>query len=105
MICKRLTEVIGLSKKNQAADISDAVSAIAFDDLGIEQTGVDAPGAAAFVSRLNPSAEMGGQRVEVESQAIPGEDGKTASRQLAGDIVDQLMGGYLSAGADGEGGD
>lgn len=57
------------------------------------------------MSRLNPSAEMGGQRVEVESQAIPGEDGKTASRQLAGDIVDQLMGGYLSAGADGEGGD
>ncbi len=49
-----LAEGLGLAEQDGAADLGDAVSAVVFDDLGVEQAGVDAPGAAAFIDSLHP---------------------------------------------------
>jgi hypothetical protein len=100
-----LAEVIGFSKKNLAADVSDAVPAVAFDDLGIEQAGIDAPGAAAFIGGVYPGSEMGRQGIEVERQAIAGENRQTTWGQALSDVVDELMGELLGARAEGEGWD
>lgn len=48
---------------------------------------------------------MGGERVEIEGQAIAGKDGQTIGGQALGDVMHQLMGEFLGARAEGEGGD
>ncbi len=48
---------------------------------------------------------MGGERVEVEGQAITGEDRQTTSGQAFGGGVDELMSERLGARAEGEGRD
>ncbi len=74
---KRLAKDIGLAQEDVAPDLGDMMSAVAFDDLSIEQAWVDAPGAAAFVGGLHPGAEMSRQRIEVERQAITGKHRQT----------------------------
>ena len=65
-----LVECLGLTQQDMAADVSDAVPAVAVDDLGIEQSGIDAPKVAAFNGSLLPGSEMGHQRKEIQCQAI-----------------------------------
>lgn len=48
---------------------------------------------------------MGGQRIEVERQAIAGKDRQTIGGQTLGDVMDQLLSVGLSAWAEGEGRD
>ena len=48
---------------------------------------------------------MGGERVEVEGQAITGKDRPTTSGQSFGGVVDELMSERLGARAEGEGRD
>jgi hypothetical protein len=103
--CEILAEVIELTEQDLTMDLSDAVAAVTFDDLSIEQARVDTPGAAAFIGGLHPSPEMGRERIKVERQAIAGENGQTVLGQALGDVMDQLMGERLGAWAEGEGGD
>jgi len=102
---KSLAKVVRLTEQDVAADLGDAVAAVTFDDLAIEQAGIDAPGAAAFIGGLHPGSEMGRERIEVERQAITGEDGQTIWGQTLGDLMDQLMSEILSARAKGKGRD
>lgn len=61
-----LAIVFRIAEQDVAADLDDAASAVAFDDLGIEQVGVNDPGAATLAGRLSPSSEMRSQGVEIE---------------------------------------
>ena len=105
MSCKSLAKVIRQAKQDMAADLGDAVPAVVFDDLGVEQAGIDTPGTAAFtltprlrakrasagVVGLHPGSKVGGQLKEVKRQAIAGEYRKTVRCRTFGDLVEQLM--------------
>ena len=71
---KRLPKLIWLAKNDLVSDFSYPAPAIPFNDLGVEQLSSDDPNAAALADGLDPIPEMRGQGVEVERQAIGGED-------------------------------
>lgn len=56
-------------------DGSEPTPAVMFDDLGIKQLSGDGPDAPALPESLDPRAEVCGQGIEIECQAIAGEDG------------------------------
>ena len=97
--CERLAEGIRLTEQDVAADVGDAVPAVTLDDLGIQPARVDTPGAAAFIGGLHPGPEMGRECIDVERQAIAGENRPAVRGQALGDIMDQLMREGLGARA------
>ena len=61
-----LTEGIGCAEWDAVLDDDQPAAAEALDDLGIEQLGIDDPVTPALVGGLQPLAEMGGQRIEIQ---------------------------------------
>ncbi len=102
---QRLAEGVRLAEQNTASDLDDAIPAVTFDNLGIEQACIDAPGAAACVSCLHPGSEMGREGIEVERQAITGKHRETIGGQTLGNFVHQLMRERLGPRAKHEGWD
>jgi len=76
-----------------------------FLDLGVEQVGQDAPDACGLTGLLNPLAEVRGEGVEVQFQAITTEHREVGSRQRLTHLMDEVMGHLLSARAECEGWD
>lgn len=76
------------------------------DELSEEEGGVNGPDGQAFSGRRRrPEAEVGGEGIEVEAEAIAAERGDTTGSEAAFEIVDEGMGQELRTGADLEGED
>jgi hypothetical protein len=71
-------QFLELSPLHAILDTDDTPLAIGFLDLAVEQSGSYDPLAGASARLLTPGAEMGGEGVEVEVEAITGEHGQAA---------------------------
>lgn len=74
-----LAKIIGRTEINVVADLSQAPTPVTFDQLSVEQSGVDNPATFALAGILNPFSKMSGQRIEVEGEAIARKDGPAGS--------------------------
>jgi hypothetical protein len=85
--------------------LSESAAAIGFLDVAVKEVERHLPTEFARSPIRDPLTEMGGDRIEVEVEAVAGEDGETAWSQDERDGVEQGIGHRLGAWTDLEGGD
>jgi hypothetical protein len=78
-----------------AFDADEAPSAVMFDELSVEELPVDLPVMCLPTDSLNPAAEVGSERIEVQFQAIAGEYRQTIWSQPFHEIMHDGMGHRL----------
>jgi len=82
---------IGRPEAHVLTNFCQASAAIAFQDLGIQQSGFDHPTMSVVVYLPHPLSEVGRQCVEIEGQAIAREDGQAAGCEPLREFMNQLM--------------
>jgi hypothetical protein len=98
-------EGIERAAEHLPVDADQASAPMNLLDLGIEQAGQGAPDWFGLTEVLNPLTEVGGERVEIQFQAITTEDGQVRRRQGLAHLMDEVMGKGLRAWAEEEGWD
>jgi hypothetical protein len=93
-----------IAQTHATLDASET-TAIGFLDLIIPQDEGDLPTGFTGCHIGDPLTEMGGEGIEIEVEAVTGEDGHTAWSQNEGDRMEQGIGHELSAWAELESGE
>ncbi len=74
-------ELVKRSEQGAALDADEAAPTIMFDELSVKEAGADLPIVFLATHGLNPVAEMGGECIKVQLQALAGEYRQTILRQ------------------------
>ena len=89
-----------LASAHDSAEELELVAGFDLDELSEEEGGVNGPDGQAFAGRRGrPEAEVGGEGIEVEAEAIAAERGNATGSETGLEIVDEGVGQELSARA------
>jgi hypothetical protein len=101
-----LAECFALAPEHDVLDFDQAAAPLELFDLAVDEVGGDLPDGLAGVVGSEPVAEVGGQGVEIEAEAIGGEDREGEIRlQAVMEFVDDGISQVESARAEAEDGD
>ena len=100
MVGKQLIEDLTRAAEHSCDGKGETITALALDELAIEQVVVDMPVVGASTLWTEPAAKVCGDGVEVAAQAIAGEGGNTVVVQTHFEIMENGIGIILLAAAE-----
>ena len=104
-LLKCALQVFALAELHASLDMGELAAALGFDDLAAKQVERHLPFRFSRGGVREPVAEVGGESLEVEVEAITGTDRHTARGERERDGMDERVGEVLGAGAELAGGD